>query len=92
MDFNHFVDQENFNDHSTFLDLKTKSLEMNYKRKHRLLSDGDFVLAVNEGENNGVHSSFYDLFRLENHKIVEHRDTTEKVAPKSEWKNNNGKF
>jgi len=24
--------------------------------------------------------------------IVEHWDTTEKIAPQSEWKNDNGKF
>ena len=25
-------------------------------------------------------------------KVVEHWDTTEKIAPRSEWKNDNGKF
>jgi len=39
-----------------------------------------------------IHAIFYDLFRLAGGKVVEHWDTTEKVAPRSEWKNDNGKF
>lgn len=65
---------------------------VDYIRVHRVLAEGNFVLSVSEGKRGGVHSAFYDLFRLENGKIVEHWDTTEKVAPRSEWKNNNGKF
>jgi predicted SnoaL-like aldol condensation-catalyzing enzyme len=30
--------------------------------------------------------------RLAKGKIVEHWDTIEKVAPRSDWKNDNGKF
>jgi predicted SnoaL-like aldol condensation-catalyzing enzyme len=63
-----------------------------YNHTHRILAEGNFVLCVNEGEFEGVHSSFYDLFRVANGKIVEHWDTLEHVPPKSEWKNNNGKF
>lgn len=63
-----------------------------YDKRHRLLAEGNFVLSVCEGALNGVHTSFYDLFRLEQGKIVEHWDTTESVPPRSEWKNNNGKF
>lgn len=33
-----------------------------------------------------------NLFRLSEGKIVEHLDTTEAVPPRSEWKNENGKF
>lgn len=63
-----------------------------YERAHRTLAEGNFVLSVCEGYREGEHTSFYDLFRLEGSMIVEHWDTTEKVAPKSEWKNDNGKF
>lgn len=63
-----------------------------YERAHRILAEGNFVLSVCEGHGDGEHTSFYDLFRLEGSMIVEHWDTREKVAPKSEWKNDNGKF
>ena len=65
---------------------------IDYRRLHRVLAEGNFVLCVCEGENDGVHSAFYDLFHIADGRIVEHWDTTEKVAPKSEWKNDNGKF
>ena len=63
-----------------------------YERIHRVLAEGNFVLTVSEGSLDGTHSSFYDLFRFANGKIVEHWDTTEAVPPRSEWKNENGKF
>ncbi|MCP5083115.1 MAG: hypothetical protein GY948_15620 [Alphaproteobacteria bacterium] len=63
-----------------------------YQKLHRVLAEGNFVLCVSEGQRAGVHTSFYDLFRLSGGKIAEHWDTTEKVPPASEWKNDNGKF
>ena len=65
---------------------------IDYQRVHRVLAEGNFVLCVSEGGFSGVHSAFYDLFRLAKGKLVEHWDTTEKIAPRSEWKNDNGKF
>ena len=47
---------------------------------------------MSEGFRAGVHSSFYDLFRLDDGMLVEHWDTIEAIAPRSEWKNDNGKF
>ncbi len=65
---------------------------IDYHKVHRVLAEGNFVLCVSEGNYGGVHSALYDLFRLDNGKVVEHWDTTEKIAPRSEWKNDNGKF
>ena len=65
---------------------------IDYHRVHRVLAEGSFVLCVGEGNYGGEHTAFYDLFRLANGKLVEHWDTTEKIAPRSEWKNDNGKF
>ena len=66
--------------------------EVQYEKCHRVLADGEFVLTVCEGRFGGVHTSFYDLFRCENGKLMEHWDTTEAIPPLSEWKNDNGKF
>jgi len=65
---------------------------IDYQRVHRVLAEGNFVLCVCEGYSAGKHSSFYDLFRVADGKLVEHWDTTEKIAPREDWKNDNGKF
>jgi predicted SnoaL-like aldol condensation-catalyzing enzyme len=63
-----------------------------YNHLHRVFAEGNFDLSLSEGEHTCTHSASYDLFRLEDGKIVEHWDTTEKVASKDQWKNDNGKF
>ena len=50
------------------------------------------MLCVSEGFLDSIHSSFYDLFRLADGKIVEHWDTIEAVPNRSKWVNQNGKF
>lgn len=69
-----------------------QGVTMKYDRTHKVLSEGNFVLAVSEGSFAGKLTSFYDLFRVENGKIAEHWDTIEMIPPRSDWKNNNGKF
>lgn len=69
-----------------------QGITMKYDRIHKVLGEGNFVLTVSEGSFAGKWTSFYDLFRVENGKLVEHWDTIEAIPPKSEWKNNNGKF
>ncbi len=68
-------------------------LVMEYTQLHKVLGKGNFVLAMSEGKfGKGEHTSFYDLFRLENGQIVEHWDVISPIPPQSEWKNENGKF
>ena len=66
--------------------------QIDYRHLHRVLAEGDFVLCVSEGNFSADHCAFYNLFRVAHGKIVEHWDTREKIAPRSEWKNDNGKF
>lgn len=99
-----FVDEDSYAEHNprlgdgvaallVALEAKDESGRLiDYRRIHRILAEGSFVLCVSEGRYRGVHSAFYDLFRIENGKVAEHWDTTEKIAPRSEWKNDNGKF
>jgi len=65
---------------------------IDYQQIHRVLAEGNFVLGICEGNLDGAHTAFYDLFRVAEGKLVEHWDTTEMIAPRSEWANNNGKF
>ena len=65
---------------------------MKYDRIHRVLGEGNFVLAISEGALAGRRVAFYDLFRAEGGKIAEHWDTIEAIPPQAEWKNENGKF
>ncbi|MEJ6020930.1 nuclear transport factor 2 family protein [Ramlibacter sp. PS4R-6] len=67
-------------------------VSMTYERIHRVLGEGDFVLVVSEGSFAGRHSSFYDLFRVQDGKVAEHWDTIEAIPPRAGWKNANGKF
>lgn len=98
--FDRYFELDDYVEHSPYfnddlfglkLALKQKS-ELNYQKLHRVLAEGNFVLSVCEGYHSGVHTSFYDLFRLNNGKIIEHWSTTEAVPPENEWKNDNGKF
>ena len=65
---------------------------ISYRICHRVLAEGNFVLAVCEGTLHGSPAAFFDLFRLEHGWIVEHWDTAETIPPAEEWKNDNGKF
>ncbi|UMB61404.1 nuclear transport factor 2 family protein [Lutibacter sp. A80] len=72
--------------------MASQDITMKYDKVHSVLGEGNFVLTVSEGSFADNHTSFYDLFRVENGKIAEHWDVMETIAPKNEWKNNNGKF
>ncbi len=63
-----------------------------FDKIHHLLGEGNFVLVMSEGTFRSRHTAFYDLFRVEDGKVVEHWDTIEAIPAKSEWKNENGKF
>ena len=73
-------------------ELAKQGIFLKYDKIHRVLGQGNFVLVVSEGHFGKDHNAFYDLFRVENGKIAEHWDVIEKITPKENWKNNNGKF
>ena len=73
--------------------LADNGLVMEYEKTHKILGEGNFVLSISEGKfGKGDHVSFYDLFRLENGKIVEHWDIIEPIMAVADRKNTNGKF
>ncbi len=69
-----------------------QGITMQYDKVHLVVAEGNFVLTVSEGTLGGTHTSFYDLFRVENGKIAEHWDILETIPAEDEWKNSNGKF
>ena len=73
-------------------EMSKQGITMKYDTIHKVLGEGNFVLIVSEGNFAGKHSSFYDLFRIENGKIAEHWDTIETIPARENWKNQNGKF
>ncbi len=98
-----YINQENYVEHNprfgddlveltSALSRSSKDNSIKYEKCHRLLAEGNFVLSVCEGYARQVPTSFFDLYRLKDGEIVEHWDTTEAIPPRSEWKNNNGKF
>ena len=101
----HFVSADSYTEHNPRIEDGLSSLHaalivqndgkgnsIQYDKLHRVLAEGNFVLSVCEGHLDCIHTSFYDLYRISKGKIVEHWDTTEKIPPQSEWKNENGKF
>lgn len=52
--------------------LGKQGIQMIYDQTYQVLADGNYGLAVSEGSFGGAHTSYYDLFRVENGKIVEH--------------------
>ena len=63
-----------------------------YQQVHRVLAEGNFALCMSEGRKAGIHSGIYDLFRVADGIIVECWNTISPIAPRSEWRNENGKF
>ena len=62
-----------------------------YSKIHQVLGEGNFVLTISEGEWNGTNNVFYDLFRFENGKAVEHWDIIQAI-PTEGLANSNGMF
>ena len=75
-----------------------EKMAIDYSEKNiefvRSVAEGDLVvLHTHQTWPGGDEYVTMDFFRFdENGKIVEHWDTTEKIAPQAEWKNDNGKF
>ena len=72
--------------------LGKQGIQMIYDKVHHILAQGNYVLAVSEGTFGGAPTSYYDLWRIENGKVIEHWDVMETIADKSTWQNQNGKF
>lgn len=72
--------------------MAAQGVTMEYHTVHKILGEGNFVLAMSEGKFAGQPTSYYDLFRIENGKIAEHWDVMETILAEADRKNTNGKF
>ena len=77
---------------SAFEAMARQGIHVKFTKVHKVLGEGNFVLAVSEGTFAGKEVAFYDLFRLQAGKIAEHWDVIEAIPPRADWKNTNGKF
>ncbi|MGI9434547.1 MAG: nuclear transport factor 2 family protein, partial [Geminicoccaceae bacterium] len=71
-----YIDEETYAEHNPGLGDGTSAFRtalevedegrrnIDYQRVHRVLAEGNFVLCISEGNFGGVHSAFYDLFRV----------------------------
>ena len=99
-----FFEGDNYHQHNTVIAdglsglgqaleaMAKQGIKMVYTTNHKVLGEGNFVLSISEGYFADKPTSFYDLFRVQNGKIVEHWDVMETIIPKEQWKNVNGKF
>src|SRR5690606_25107815 len=74
--------------------LAAQQFTLQYETRHQTIAMGNFVLTLSEGlyGQPAQAAAFYDLFRLENDKIVEHWDVIETIPAQEVWSNPNGKF
>ncbi len=62
------------------------------EKVHKILGQGNFVLVMSDGLFDAKPAAFYDMYRVENNRMVEHWDVVEAIPPTEQWKNANGKF
>lgn len=70
--------------------LAEQGIEMVYTDLHLVVAEGNFVFTASEGSFGGAPTAFFDLFRVEAGKIVEHWDVISDIP--AEMAHDNGKF
>lgn len=69
--------------------LAEQGISIDYHARHRTIAEGEFVLVQSDGDF-GRPVVYYDLFRVEDRKIVEHWDVIQDIVP--ELPHRNGQF
>lgn len=75
---------------TAFAAFADQGLQVAYDQVHLVVAEGNFVFTAAEGTFGGQPTAFFDLFRVEAGKIVEHWDVV--AAIPDEFAHENGKF
>jgi predicted SnoaL-like aldol condensation-catalyzing enzyme len=65
--------------------------DFNYDFIFKVIGQGNHVVSYSKATLDGTQLAIFDIFRIENGKIVEHWDNMEPIPPRTEWANT-GKF
>lgn len=99
-----YISTENYIQHNPQIDngldglgaaleaMAANGVTMRYDRTPIVVAEGNFVFTASEGEFAGEPTAFFDLFRVEGGKIVEHWDTVATIPPAEDFAHENGKF
>ena len=90
-----YIADGNYLQHNPLVDDGPEALKgaieyLKMKKIHRVIGQGNFVLTQSEAEWDGKPFAFYDLFRVEEGKIVEHWDVLQEIP--AEMAHDNGMF
>lgn len=61
---------------------KKRKVGFSYVTMHHVIAEGNFVMILGEGKLSKVRFSIFDIYRVENGKIAEHWNVTEKIPSK----------
>ena len=73
-------------------EMASHDIYMNYNVNHIVLGQGNYCLAISEGDFKDNPTAYYDLLRFDDGKVVEHWGVMESILPEADRKNSNGKF
>ena len=68
-----------------------ENADFNYDFVFKVIGQGNFVVSYSKATFEGKELAVFDIFRIEDEKIVEHWDNMEEIPPRDEWANT-GKF
>jgi predicted SnoaL-like aldol condensation-catalyzing enzyme/truncated hemoglobin YjbI len=73
-------------------ELQKKGITLQIQKIQQVFGEGNLALVCSEGLFSGKHTAFFDLFRMENNKIVEHWDVLQEIPNAHSQAHTNGFF
>ncbi|HLG39075.1 MAG TPA: hypothetical protein VI461_05375 [Chitinophagaceae bacterium] len=73
-------------------ELQKKGITIRIENIVKVLGEGNFVLVCSDGKFAGKPTAFFDLFRIEKGKIMEHWDVLQELPPDNKMVHQNGFF